>query len=114
MYNFSIPSQLKAWIDRIAIKGKTFSYSADGPKGLAGGKTVIIASTRGGLYGADTPMASLDHQESYLSAVFGFFGITDIQFVRAEGLNFSPESKEAAIAQAEQAIATRIPLGRAA
>ena len=102
MYNFGIPSQLKAWIDRIAVKGKTFAYTAEGPKGLAGGKTVIIASARGGLYGAGMPAAGMDHQENYLKTVFGFLGITDIRFLRAEGVNISPENKEKAIAAAEQ------------
>src|ERR1700722_1295300 len=84
MYNFGVPSQLKAWIDRLAVKGKTFTYTEHGPQGLAGGKKVLIASSRGGLYGADTPGALLDHQETYLRAVFGFLGITDITFIRAE------------------------------
>jgi FMN-dependent NADH-azoreductase len=102
MYNFGIPSQLKAWIDRLAVAGKTFTYTPEGPKGLAGGKTVIIASSRGGLYGAGTPLAAVDHQENYLKSTFGFLGITDIRFVRAEGVNISPEAKQRAIAAAEQ------------
>jgi FMN-dependent NADH-azoreductase len=85
MYNFGIPSQLKSWIDRIVVAGKTFRYTEKGPEGLAGGKKVLIASARGGNY-ADTPIAFLDHQESYLSAVFGFLGITDVSFFRAEGV----------------------------
>jgi FMN-dependent NADH-azoreductase len=105
MYNFGIPSQLKAWIDRIAIAGKTFSYTAEGPKGLAGGKTVIVASSRGGIYSAGTPLEIIDFQERYLSAVFNFFGITDIEFIRAEGVNFSPDHKARAIETALDAIA---------
>lgn len=85
MYNFSVPSQLKSWLDRLAVAGKTFRYSEKGVEGLAGGKKVIIASSRGGSY-LDAPMAFLDHQESYLNAVFGFFGITDITFIRAENV----------------------------
>jgi len=108
MYNFGIPSQLKAWIDRIAVRGKTFAYSSQGPKGLAGGKTVIIASARGGLYSAGMPAASWDHQENYLKAVFGFLGITDIRFLRAEGLNISPENKQKALEAAEQDVARLI------
>ena len=100
MYNFGVPSQLKAWIDRIAIKGKTFSYGEGGPKGLAGGKIVIVASTRGGFYGAASPVAAFDHQEAYLKSVFGFLGVTDIRLLQAEGLNVSPEHKEKAIHQA--------------
>jgi len=105
MYNFGIPSQLKAWIDRIAVKGKTFAYSEYGPKGLAGGKTVIIASARGGFYGAQSPVAAWDHQESYLKTVFGFLGVTDVRFLRAEGLNVGAEQKEKAIAEARGEVA---------
>jgi len=105
MYNFSIPSQLKAWIDRIAIKGKTFAYTEYGPKGLAGGKTVVIASARGGFYGASSPVAAWDHQEAYLKTLFGFLGVTDIRFLRAEGLNVSPEHKEHAIREAKGSVA---------
>jgi len=97
MYNFSVSSQLKAWIDRLAVAGKTFRYTEQGPRGLAGGKKVIVASSRGGFYGPDTPAASLDHQESYLRGIFGFFGISDIGFIRAEGLNVSAEQRQAAI-----------------
>ena len=100
MYNFSIASQLKAWIDRVAVAGKTFRYTERGPEGLAGGKTVIVASSRGGFYGPDSPAASLDHQESYLRGIFGFFGVTDLRFVRAEGLNISADQRQAAIAAA--------------
>jgi FMN-dependent NADH-azoreductase len=100
MYNFGVPSQLKAWIDRVAIKGKTFAYTEYGPKGLAGGKTVIIASARGGFYGVASPAAAWDHQEAYLKTVFGFLGVSDIRFLRAEGLNVSPEQKQKAIHEA--------------
>ena len=100
MYNFSVSSQLKAWIDRLAVAGKTFRYGPNGVQGLAGGKKVIVASSRGGFYGPDTPTAFLDHQETYLRGIFGFFGITDITFVRAEGVNVSAEQRKAAIAAA--------------
>ena len=100
MYNFSVSSQLKAWIDRLAVAGKTFRYTPEGVQGLAGGKKVIVASSRGGFYGPDTPTAFLDHQETYLRGIFGFFGITDIAFVRAEGLNASAEQRQTAIAAA--------------
>lgn len=99
MYNFSIPSTLKAWIDRLAIAGKTFRYSAAGPEGLAGGKRVIIASSRGGIY-SEGPAEAMDFQEDYLRKVFGFFGITDIEVVRAEGVNLGPEQKAKAVAGA--------------
>ena len=104
MYNFSIPSQLKAWIDRIAVAGKTFRYTAEGPEGLAGGKKVIVASSRGGLYGPGTPAAAMEHQESYLRAMFSFFGITEITFVRAEGVALGAEAREKAIDAARGAV----------
>jgi FMN-dependent NADH-azoreductase len=97
MYNFGIPSQLKAWIDRLAVAGKTFRYTEKGPEGLAGGKKVIIASSRGGFYGPGTAAAPTEHQESYLRAVFGFFGITDVTFVHAEGVALGAEAREKAI-----------------
>lgn len=97
MYNFSLPSQLKAWLDRIAVAGKTFRYSASGVEGLAGGKRVIVASTRGGQYSEGAPAAFLDHQETYLRGFFGFLGITDVTFVRAEGLGLGDDARKAAI-----------------
>jgi FMN-dependent NADH-azoreductase len=105
MYNFTVPSQLKAWIDRLAVAGKTFRYTDKGPEGLAGGKKVIVASSRGGFYGPETPIAFLDHQESYLRGVFGFIGITDITFIRAEGVNKGPEQRQAAIEAAVTEVA---------
>jgi FMN-dependent NADH-azoreductase len=103
MYNFSISTQLKAWIDRLAVAGRTFRYTSMGVEGLAGGKTVIIASSRGGFYGEGSPTAFLDHQETYLKGVFNFFGITDIRFIRAEGVALGDEQRGRAVegAQAE-------------
>lgn len=101
LYNFSIPSQLKAWIDRIAQPGRTFQYTANGPVGLAKGKTVIVASGRGGVYSTSEGGRAMEHQESYLAVVFGFFGVTDIRFVRAEGLAMGDDAKTAALAQAD-------------
>lgn len=101
MYNFTIPSQLKAWIDRIVIAGKTFQYGPNGPEGLAKGKRVIIALARGGFYGAGSPAASLEHLETYLRGVFNFIGI-EPEFVIAEGLNISPEQRATAIEQARK------------
>ncbi len=109
MYNFSIPSTLKAWIDRIAVAGKTFRYTSTGPEGLAGDKRVVIASSRGGAYGDSNPM---DFQEAYLRQLFGFLGVRQIEFVRAEGLAGSAESREAKLATAKSKIAT--PLRAAA
>ena len=104
MYNFGIPSQLKSWIDHLAVAGKTFSYSEAGVEGLAAGKRVILASSRGGYYGAETPTAFLQHQESYLRGFFGFIGVSDVEVVGAEGVNISPDHKqqalEAAVTQA--------------
>jgi FMN-dependent NADH-azoreductase len=97
MYNFGITSSLKAWIDRIAVAGKTFQYTAAGPKGLAGGKRVIIASSRGGVYSQGAPAAAMDFQEPYLRAVLGFLGVTDIEFVRAEGVAMSDDHKAQAV-----------------
>jgi FMN-dependent NADH-azoreductase len=114
MYNFGIPSQLKAWIDRIAVAGKTFRYGANGPEGLAGGKRVIIASSRGGMY-ASGPAAAMDFQETYLRTVFGFIGITNIEFVRAEGLNMGDEPKAQALQLAQAAIGSLVsPVAKAA
>jgi FMN-dependent NADH-azoreductase len=107
MYNFSIPTQLKAWIDRIAVAGKTFRYTEKGPEGLAKGKKIIVVSARGGMYGAGSPAASLDFQENYLRGVFGFLGVTDVEFVRAEGLNFGPAQREQSMTAAQGAIQGR-------
>jgi FMN-dependent NADH-azoreductase len=104
MYNFSIPTQLKAWIDRIAQAGRTFTYTETGPKGLAGGKTVFIGSSRGGMYAGNPTMAALDHQESYLKIVFGFFGITDVRIVRAEGVAMGDAVKAKALSAADLAV----------
>jgi len=97
MYNFGIPSTLKSWIDHLAIAGKTFSYSEAGPKGLAGGKRVILASSRGGFYGPDSPVASFQHQESYLRGFFAFIGIPELEVVSAEGVNYGPDQKQTAL-----------------
>lgn len=104
MYNFSIPSQLKAWIDRITVAGKTFRYTANGPEGLAGGKRVIIASSRGGVYSEGSAAQPMDFQETYLRAIFAFIGVTDVEFVRAEGVNFSEDHKAQALKTAHASI----------
>ena len=107
MYNFGIPSQLKAWIDRIAVAGKTFRYGADGPEGLAGGKKVVIAASSGGVHPVD---GSSNFVEPYLRFVFGFLGITDIEFVHAQGLSISAEHRASALAQAHAHIQQAMPL----
>jgi FMN-dependent NADH-azoreductase len=111
MYNFSIPTQLKAWIDRVAQAGRTFTYTEKGPKGLAGGKTVIVASSRGGMYSTNPAMAGLDHQESYLKTVFGFFGITDVRIVRAEGVAMGEAAKQQALSAAQGEIEAAVDAG---
>ena len=104
LYNFSIPSQLKAWIDRVAQVGRTFKYTDKGPVGLAGGKTVVVASTRGGIYSTSDAGRAMEHQESYLQTVFGFFGVTDVRFVRAEGLAMGDAARTQALSAAEREI----------
>ena len=99
MYNFTLPTQLKAWLDRILVAGKTFRYTADGPEGLAGGKRVIIALARGGFYDVNSPASALEHLETYLRGVFNFIGI-EPRFVAADGLNISPDQREKSIKQA--------------
>ena len=91
MYNFSIPSQLKAWVDLICVSGATFRYGANGPEGLCGGKRVIIISSRGGLYGPGSPFEPFDHQEQYLRHLFTFIGVKDITIITAEGVAYGPE-----------------------
>ena len=107
MYNFGIPSQLKAWIDRIAVAGKTFRYTAEGPQGLAGGKKVIVAATYGGMHPVDS---GRNFVEPYLRQVFAFLGIDDVEFVNAEGLNISPEQRAYALEAANERIDAVLPL----
>jgi FMN-dependent NADH-azoreductase len=103
MYNFTVPSQLKAWIDRILVAGKTFRYTAGGPEGLAGNKRVIIAISRGGFYGPNSPAAAAEHVETYLRTVFGFIGVKNLEIIAAEGINIGPEQREKSLAGALQA-----------
>tara|TARA_A100001391_G_scaffold119260_1_gene81162 strand:- start:8726 stop:9334 length:609 start_codon:yes stop_codon:yes gene_type:complete len=105
-YNFTIATQLKAWIDRIAVAGKTFRYTENGPEGLLGDKRIVLAIARGGFYGAGSPAAPLEHAESYLRGVFGFLGVSDPEVIVAEGLNTGPDQREAAIKGAIERIAT--------
>lgn len=96
MYNFTLATQLKTWIDRIVIAGKTFQYTANGPEGLAKGKRVIIALARGGFYNQGSPAAALEHLETYLRGVFNFIGM-EPEFVAADGLAVSPEQRKESI-----------------
>jgi FMN-dependent NADH-azoreductase len=104
MYNFSIPSQLKAWIDRIVVRGSTFRYTPNGPEGLAHGKKAVIVISRGGIY-SEGPAAAMDFQETYLRSVLGFVGITDIEVIRAEGLARGAEQRNEVMRSAHRAIA---------
>jgi len=105
LYNFTISTQLKAWIDRIVIGGKTFRYGEKGPEGLAGDKRVILTIARGGFYGPGSPVASLEHAESYLRGVFAFLGVTNLEVIVAEGLRVSDDQRQAAMAGARERIA---------
>ena len=107
MYNFGIPSQLKAWIDRIAVAGKTFRYTAEGPQGLAGGKQVIVAATYGGQHSVES---GRNFVEPYLRQVFAFLGIDDIEFVSADGLSMSPEHRSQSMSAAHARIDTDLAL----
>jgi FMN-dependent NADH-azoreductase len=102
MYNFGVPSQLKAYFDHIARAGVTFKYTATGPVGLLTGKKVYVFAARGGLY-AGSP---LDTQTGYVRDFLAFLGMRDVQFVYAEGLAVSPESREAGLAKAAAEIAS--------
>ncbi|WP_108124041.1 FMN-dependent NADH-azoreductase [Saccharospirillum mangrovi] len=102
-YNFGMPTQLKAWIDRIAVSGRTFRYTESGPEGLVTGKKVILASSRGGVY-SEGPRVAMEHQESHLATVFGLLGLTDVSTVRAEGVNMGEEFKNQALAAAGEQI----------
>jgi FMN-dependent NADH-azoreductase len=106
LYNFTVPTQLKAWIDRVAQIGRTFKYTDKGAVGLAGGKTVIVGLSRGGVYSTSEGGRAMEHQESYLQTIFGFMGITDVRFVRAEGVGLGPEAKAKAMETAEGDIRT--------
>ena len=106
MYNFCIPSQLKTWVDCLAVPAQTFRYTATGAEGLCGAKRIIVGSSRGGFYSAPSPMAALDHQESYLTGFFGFMGVSDIAFVRAEGVNLGAEHRARALESALAEVAT--------
>jgi len=102
MYNFTIPSQLKAWLDRLGVPRVTFGYSEKGPEGLAGGRRVIVGSARGGAYEMDGPA---EHQETYLRDFFAFIGIPDVEFIRAEKTGFGPEARAEAMEAAHEEIA---------
>jgi FMN-dependent NADH-azoreductase len=103
MYNFSIPTSLRAWFDHVLRPRVTFSYSESGPQGLMKGKRAIVVETRGGLY-SEGPSKAVDFQEPYLRQLLAFIGITDVTFIHAEKLGFGPEARELAV----QSATTRI------
>ncbi len=100
LYNFTIPSQLKAWIDHILVAGETFRYGENGPEGLAGDKQVIVALARGAVYSEGSPLASFEHAETMLRNVLAFIGITRSEFIIAEGLKLGEEARQASLAAA--------------
>lgn len=105
MYNFSVPSQLKAWLDRVVQPGRTFQYLESGPVGLTTGKRAIVASSRGGAYSIG-PANVMDFQEAYLKAILGFIGITDVSFVRAELLSKGADTRIKSLEAAHASIKT--------
>ena len=114
MYNFSIPSTLKAWIDHIARAGRTFTYGAAGAEGLLKGRKVFVITGRGGIYSGDSPAKGLDFQEPYLRTLLGFLGLDDITFIHAEGLKVSPEAAASGIERARKTIGDLLPIATAA
>ncbi|MBH3422244.1 MULTISPECIES: FMN-dependent NADH-azoreductase [Pseudomonas] len=105
MYNFTIPTQLKAWIDRIAVAGQTFRYTEAGSEGLCGNKKVIVVSTAGGLH---VGQPSSGAHEDYLKLLLGFLGITDVEFVRAHGLAYGDEVRSKALNDANTVISEQL------
>src|SRR5471032_496285 len=103
MYNFSVTSGLKAWIDHVARAGRTFQYGANGPVGLLHGKKVIVFVASGGVY-SEGPAAAYDHVTTYLRSVLGFLGMTDVTFVVAEGVAMGEEAVAAAVAKGRSKI----------
>jgi FMN-dependent NADH-azoreductase len=103
MYNFSIPTGLRAWFDYVLRAGETFSYSEAGPQGLLTGKRVIVIESRGGLY-SEGPAQVMDFQEPYLRTLLGFIGLTDVTFIHAEKIGFGPDARDAALAAAKAEI----------
>jgi FMN-dependent NADH-azoreductase len=100
MWNFNVPSALKAWIDHVVRAGRTFAYGANGAEGLAGGRKAIVALSSGGIY-SEGPAQAMDFHATYLRSLLGFIGITDVSFVRAEGVSMGPQGYQRALAAAE-------------
>ena len=104
MYNFSLPTTLRAWFDHVVRPGVTFTYEGGAPKGLVANRPVIVVESRGGLY-SEGPAAAVDFQEGYLRHLLGFIGLTDVTFIRAEKIGYGPEARDAAIEGARAEIA---------
>lgn len=104
MYNFGMPTQLKAWFDHVLVAGRTFRYTAEGPQGLAGDKHVFVCMGRGGFY-SEGPMAAMEHAESHVKAMLGFIGITDPAIIAVEGVAISPKQREASLKAALDQVA---------
>jgi FMN-dependent NADH-azoreductase len=104
LYNFTISSQLKAWLDRVVIADETFRSTESGPIGLASGKRVIVGVARGGVYAQGSPFASSEHAETLLRSVFGFIGIDNVEFIIAEGLAMGEDVRAASISRALEQI----------
>lgn len=114
MYNFTIPTTLKAWIDHIARAGRTFRYTANGPEGLLKGKKVVVVLSRGGFYAGGAAAAAMDHQEPYLRTMLGFLGLTDVSFVVVEGQAVGPDAAAQGVESARAAVKSLAPLAHAA
>jgi FMN-dependent NADH-azoreductase len=109
MYNFSISTNLKAWIDHVVRAGRTFRYTAEGrPEGLLKNKEVVVVTGRGGIY-SEGPMAGLDFQEPYLRTILGFIGLTNIRFIHVEGLRINPDVAAKGLAKARAAVREVLP-----
>jgi FMN-dependent NADH-azoreductase len=114
MYNFTISSTLKAWIDHITRAGRTFRYTADGPEGLLKNKRVFVVTGRGGVYTGDSPMKSYDFQEPYLRTILGFLGLDDVTFIHVEGQQISADAAAQGLSHARSTIAKHFAPAQAA
>ena len=110
MYNFSVPSTLKAWLDHIARAGRTFRYTEKGPEGMLKNKKVFAVVSRGGVYTGDSPYKPADHQEPYLRTILGFVGLTDVTFVPVEGQAVGADAAAKGVAAVRKTLAEIVPL----
>jgi FMN-dependent NADH-azoreductase len=113
MYNFGMPTQLKSWFDHILVPGKTFHYGGNGAEGLAGAKRVIVALARGGFY-AEGPAAAMEHAETHLRSMLGFIGITEPEFIVADGIAMGSEQRDKAMKDALDRVTRLDPVALAA